>query len=243
MTVLKLESSLETDVASISKNNTTEQPLVSRLEMNAVFILKNNATVLKLVSSRETGVASIRKNYTTEQPLVSHLKSNAAFILENNVTVLKLLSSRETGVASIRKNYTTEEPLVSRLEMNAAFILETNTTELRLIFSRETDVASIRKNNSSDLTLASSLATISSLLPFSITVLSFNFHCITCIFFTYHPTLYHSYVTWIEYILPILQLLISSFYLKYKVLVSHRDPNGLCPIESLAPLIQSAIPS
>ena len=48
---LVLASSLDTGVASIRKNDATEQPLESRLETNAVFIFRNNTTALKLVSS------------------------------------------------------------------------------------------------------------------------------------------------------------------------------------------------
>ena len=97
------------------------------------------------------------------------------------------------------------------------------------------------ENSTPDLTLVSSLEIISSLPPFPTTKLSYNFHYITCIDFTYHPNLYHNHVTWIEYILPILQLLVSPFYLKYIFLLSHRDPNNPCPLESLVFLIQPVI--
>lgn len=120
---------------------------------------------------------------------------NAAFIHKNNATTLKLVSSLETNVASIRKNDTTEQSLASRFEMNTVFILENNATALKLASRIETDVASICKNNAPDRTVALSLATISSLLSFTITALSFNLHCITGIDFTYHPTLSHSHVT------------------------------------------------
>ena len=49
--LLVLESSLETNIVSIRKNDTLEQPRVSRLATNAAFILQNNATALKLASS------------------------------------------------------------------------------------------------------------------------------------------------------------------------------------------------
>ena len=48
---LVLESSLETNIASICKGDAPERPLVSRLATNAAFILRNNATTLKLASS------------------------------------------------------------------------------------------------------------------------------------------------------------------------------------------------
>ena len=120
---------------------------------------------------------------------------------------MKLASSLETDVSSIRKNDATDQPLVSHFEMNTVFILENNANALKLASSIEIDVVSIRKNNAPDRTVASSLATISSLLSFTITALSFNFHCITGIDFTYHPTLSHSHVTRIESIFPILRLL------------------------------------
>ena len=70
---LVLASSLKTDVVYISKNDAPEQPLVSRLEMNAVFILQN---------------VSIRKHDTPDQPLASRLETNAVFIFRNNATAL-----------------------------------------------------------------------------------------------------------------------------------------------------------
>ena len=70
---LVLASSLKTDVVYISKNDAPEQPLVSRLEMNAVFILRN---------------ISFRKHDTPDQPLASRLETNAVFIFRNNATAL-----------------------------------------------------------------------------------------------------------------------------------------------------------
>ena len=70
---LVLASSLKTDVVYISKNDAPEQPLVSRLEMNAVFILRN---------------VSIRKHDTPDQPLASRLETNVVFIFQNNTTAL-----------------------------------------------------------------------------------------------------------------------------------------------------------
>ena len=90
---LYLVSSLVTDVGSIRKNDSPEQQLESRLEMNTVFVRKNNVTALKLESSLVTDVAFIRKNDTPEQLLTSRFVKNAAFILRNNTTALKLASS------------------------------------------------------------------------------------------------------------------------------------------------------
>ena len=105
------------------------------------------------------------------------------------------------------------------------------------------DVACIRKNTIPNLTLISSLATVSLLLPYPITALPFDFHCITGIDFIYHPSLSHNHVTCIEFILLIIKLLIYSFHWKYIFLFSHRDPHESCPFESLVRLIQSIISS
>ena len=98
-----------------------------------------------------------------------------------------------------------------------------------LVSSRVTDVANI------DLTLP--------LLPFPNTSLSFNLHCITGINFTYHQFLYHNHSAWIESIILILQILFSSFHLKYVFLFSHHDSDNPCPFEVLIPFLQSAISS
>ena len=52
--------------------------------------------------------------------------------------------------------------------------------------------------------------------------------------------MYHSHVTWIESIRPILQLFVSSFHLKYIFLFNHRNPTDECPLEPLVNLIQPA---
>ena len=51
------------------------------------------------------------------------------------------------------------------------------------------------------------IVTSSSFLPFPITTLSYNFHSIIYLDFTYHPNLYHSHSTWIQSILPTILLL------------------------------------
>ena len=81
------------------------------------------------------------------------------------------------------------------------------------------------------------------LSPYLDTSPPFHFHCITCIHFTYHPLLYHNHSTWIKTILPILKLLMSSFYLKYTFMFSHCDNNNSCPFDVHLPCVQSVIPS
>ena len=117
---------------------------------------------------------------------------------------MNLASSLETDAISICIDDIPVKPdltLASILETNAIFMLYNNAPEqlgLTLAPSFETNAVFILENNEPDLTLASSLKTISSLLLFPITALSYNFYCITGIDFTYHPTLYHSNVTWIN---------------------------------------------
>ena len=53
----------------------------------------------------------------------------------------------------------------------------------------------------------SSLETSSSFFPFPITTLSYNFHSISYLYFTYHPNLYHIHIIWIQSILPTILLL------------------------------------
>ena len=114
--------------------------------------------------------------------------------------------------------------------------------------SLRTNATSIRKNDVAtkfgiDLTLTTNHSPVSSLLPFPTTVLPFHFHCITCIDFTYHPTLWKNHTLWIKSILPLLQLFISSFHLKYIFLFSHQHSHDQCSLDSLVPLTQSGISS
>ena len=81
------------------------------------------------------------------------------------------------------------------------------------------------------------------LSPYPNTSLPFYFHCIIDIEFTYHLLLYHNHSDWIKTILPILQLLISSFHLKYTFLFSHCDTDNSCPFDVHLPFVQSVIPS
>ena len=79
------------------------------------------------------------------------------------------------------------------------------------------------------------------LVPFPNISLQFNVHYIKGINFTYLPLLYHNHVAWIESILPILQLLISSFHLKYAFLFIHRDSDNPCYFAVFLPFVQSVI--
>ena len=81
------------------------------------------------------------------------------------------------------------------------------------------------------------------LSPYPNTSLPFHFHCIIYIEFTYHLLLYHNHYDCIKTILPILQLLTSSFHLKYTFLFSHCDTDNTCPFDVHLPFVQSVIPS
>ena len=181
-----------------------------------------------------TDVASIRENDVTAK-LTSSLEIDAVSILTNDITV-KLTSSLATDVASICKNNAAEK-LLSNLETDVLFINDSNVAAPKLKPRLETDVVYFRQTNAPDLTLTTNIAPVFSLLPFSITVLLFSFHYITGIYFTYHQTLSQHHTTWIKSILPLLQLLIYSFHLKYIFLFSCRDPNDQCTLESLVPFI------
>ena len=111
--------------------------------------------------------------------------------------------------------------LASSLKTNTAYILENNSLTslaLILVYSYETDAVSILENNALshlDSTLVPGLDSIPSLLPFPNTSLPLYFQYLTGVNFTYHPLMYDNHFEWIEAIIPILQLLISSFHLKY----------------------------
>ena len=110
--------------------------------------------------------------------------------LRKKDVLANLVSGFTTNVASVC-NYDVNENLTSDLETNVAPI------------------------NTPDIAHTTTLAPVSSLLSFPITALPINLHCITGIDFTYHSTLWHNHARWIESISPLLQLLISSFHLKY----------------------------
>ena len=80
------------------------------------------------------------------------------------------------------------------------------------------------------------------LSPFPLQVLPSNFHCISDVDFTYHHHLYHSVTKWIASILPLLQLLVQSFHLKYILLFCRRDLSHPYPFSTVIKAIQEAIP-
>ena len=192
-------------MADIRKNNEIDSVL--SLRTNATSIRKNDIAA-KLAFSRKTIVADIRKNNEIDSTL--SLRTNATSIRKNDVAT-KLAFRRKTNVADIRKS--NEIDSTFSLRENAKSI-QKNDVAAKLIFSRRTNVINIRKNNEIDLTLITNHAPVSSLLPFPTTALSFHFHCVTGIAFTYNPTLWKNHTTWIKSILPLLQLLMSSFHLK-----------------------------
>ena len=125
--------------------------------------------------------------------------------------------------------------------IDVIFINDSNVAAPTLKPKLETGVVYILQTDAPNLTFTTNLAPVFSLPPFAITAFPFNFHYIAYIYFTYHPTLSQNHTAWIESILPILQSLISFFYLKYIFIFSPRDPHDPCPLESLIPLIQSVI--
>ena len=60
--------------------------------------------------------------------------------------------------------------------------------------------------------------------------------------FTYHHHLHHSVAKWIASILPLLQLLVHSFHLKYILLFCRRDLSHSCPFSPIIKAIQEALP-
>ena len=55
--------------------------------------------------------------------------------------------------------------------------------------------------------------------------------------------MWKNHTTWTKSILPLLQLLISPFHLKYTFLFSHQHSHDQCSLDSLVPLIQYVISS
>ena len=149
--------------------------------------------------------------------------SDAASILVNNeINKIDsiLASNLVTDTTSIFVNSAIDKinyTLPSSLETNAAFIFVNNA--------------------------AANIDSTFFLLPFPNTSLSFDFYCFTGINFTFHPLLYHNHLVWIEFILSILQILVSSLQLKDIFLFSHRDPDNLCLFVDLIPFVQSTITS
>ena len=96
----------------------------------------------------------------------------------------KLASGLTTDVSSLRKK-DVQDNLASGLTTNVASVYNNDVKE-SLIPYLETNVVPI---NTPDIAHTTTLAPVSFLLPFPITTLPINLHCITGIDFTYHPTL------------------------------------------------------
>ena len=173
-----------------------------------------------------TDVASIRRNNVTE--LTSGLLAVASSLRKNDVTD-KLALGFVTDVVSIRRNDATE--------------LEFSLLAVAVSLRKKNGTDKLTSSFATDITHTTDLATVSSLVPFLITALPFNLHCITGIVFTYHPALWHNHATWIRFILSLFRLLISSLHLKYIFLFSHQHSNDPCPLAPLVSLIQSVISS
>ena len=80
-----------------------------------------------------------------------------------------------------------------------------------------------------------------SLSLFPSTALPCNFHSITGIDVTYHPHLYNNHNKWMEAILPIIRLLVSSFHVQHIFILCHRDPAKPCLLEKTFSLFHSSI--
>ena len=210
----KLALGLTTDVVSLRMKNVLDN-LASGLTTDVISLRKEDVLV-NLESGLTTGVASLRKMNLLDK-LASGLTTDVASLRKKDVLV-NLASGPTTNVASLCNNDVNEN-LTPDLEANVAPI------------------------NTPDIAHTTTLAPTSSLLPFPITAFPINLHCIIDIDFTYHPILWHNHATSIKFISPFLQLLISSFHLKYIFLFSHRHSHDPCPLESLVPLIQSVISS
>ena len=189
-----------------------------------------------MASDLTTNVASLRtKDVFDNSP--SGLTTGVAYLRKKDV-LDRLVSGLTTDVASLCKKDVLDN-LASGLTTNEAYVCNNDVNET-LTPNLETNVAPI---NTSYIAYTTTLAPVSSLLPFPITALPTNRYCITIIDFTYHPTTYYNHATWIKSISPFLQLIIASFHLKYIFLFSHRHSHDPCPIESLVPVIQSVISS
>ena len=249
-----LASSLTTDVESLRKKDVLDK-LVSCLTAGVVSLQKKDVfdnltsglttelaslrqkdVLDNLASGLTTGVASLRKKDVFDN-LASRLTTDVASLRKKGV-LDNLASGLTTNVASLRWKDLLDN-LASGLTTNVASVCN-NDVNKNLTPDLDTNVAHI---HIPDIAHTTTLAPDSSSLPFPITTLPINLHCITCIDFTYHPTLWNNHATLIKSISPLLKLLISSFHLKYIFLVSHRHSYDPCPLEPLVPLVQSVISS
>ena len=247
-------SGLTTDVASLRKEDVLDN-LVSGLTTDVASLRKKDV-LDNLASGLTTDVASLRKKDEFDN-LASGLTTDVASLRKKDV-LDKLASCHTTGVVSLRKKdvldnlvsgLTTDVASLRRKDIldNLASGLTTNVTSICNNYVNENLASDLESNiapiTTPDIAHTTTLIPVSSLLPFPITTLPINLHCITGIDLTYHSTLWNNHATWIKSISPLLQLLISPFHLKYIFLFSHRYSHDPCPLESLVPLIQSVFSS
>ena len=181
-----------------------------------------------MASCLTTSVASLHKKGVVDK-LVSCLTTDVASLRKKDA-LDNLASCLTTDVASLRKKDVLD---------NVAYVCNNDAND-HMTPDLETNVAHV---HTPDISHTSTLAPVSSLLPYPSTTLPNNLQCITGIDFTYHPTLWNNHATWINSISLLLQLLISSFHLKYIFLFSHRHSHDPCPLESLVLFIQAVISS
>ena len=78
--------------------------------------------------------------------------------------------------------------------------------------------------------------------PFSLQFLPLTFCYISGVDFTYHHYFHHSVDIWIASIIPLIQLLVASFHLKYIFLFCRCDLSLSRPFDSVVKVIQEAVP-
>ena len=166
--------------------------------------------------------------------LASSLVTDMAYILTNdtlkNIDSI-LASSLVPDMVSILMNGT-----IDKVSSTSMSILVNDAASILSVSSLVIDAVNI------NLTLP--------LLPFPNTPKSFSFYYIIGIYFTYYPLLYHNCSVWIESIIPVLRLLISSFHLRYIVtmiifvlsrneflLLNQQIDRGIFPLYSYYPTI------
>ena len=200
-----------------------------------LMLLKNiDAT---LVSSLVADPVCFLVNDTIDKVssiLASSLVTDMAYILTNdtlkNIDSI-LASSLVPDMVSILMNGT-----IDKVSSTSMSILVNDAASILSVSSLVIDAVNINL--------------ILPLFPFPNTPLPFSFHCIIGIDFNYYPLLYHNCSAWIESTIPILRLLISSFHLKYIVimiifvlsrneflLLNQQIDRGIFPLYSYYPTI------
>ena len=92
-------------------------------------------------------------------------------------------------------------------------------------------------------TVLPNTADLQQLIPFLSLFLPFCFHSITGKYFTYHPQLYRTRAPWINDILLIIKLLVSSFRLTYIYIISHCDMNKYWQLRCFTSQLKVVSPS